>query len=461
LTADRAPTVFAGNRQPWRPGAEIGAFGIIPGHGRATAIAAFEGRPKRQPVGIAQGFVRHVCLGQPKLFALIDAHRAAQRTDQRGQQIGQSGRRLRPAPAAEHARHIMIGYRPARPTVGHPGFERAHRVANVGGGKIVGQQLEAVGHVQALALGVLGHGGERVFRGNLAQCGRAGVAIKQGAQVFEKPEVFRLGVVVMVILIGVRIVRAEAAPGAFGRWLGRVVAQRGIVEAEIDGVQAQAVDTPIQPEPHVVQRGCAHLGVMEIEVGHRSQKVVQKILLPARLPLPGHPAENRQPVVGRRAVRARIGPHVPIGLGVVAAFAAFEKPGMIAGTVAEHLIDHHLQPQPVGLGQQPVEILQGAEQRIDRARVGDVVAKIRHRRLEEWRHPDRVHAQAGHVVQPFDDAGQIAHAIAVAVPEAARVNLIDDGAAPPGCFGHEFPRRTRSGRPRNDAGSPLVVCPPA
>jgi len=109
---------------------------------------------------------------------------------------------------------------------------------------------------------------------------------------------------------------------------------------------------------------------------------------------------------------------------------------MLDRGVAEHLVDHHLQAQRMRLGQQAVEVGQGAEQRVHIAVIGDVVAEVGHRRGEERGDPDRVHAQRGHVVQPVDDAGQVAHPVAVGIEEAARVDLIDDGAAPPGNLQH-------------------------
>jgi hypothetical protein len=39
---------------------------------------------------------------------------------------------------------------------------------------------------------------------------------------------------------------------------------------------------------------------------------------------------------------------------------------------------------------QSIEILKGAEDRIDRALISDVVAKVQHRRLENEREPNRI-----------------------------------------------------------------------
>ena len=60
-----------------------------------------------------------------------------------------------------------------------------------------------------------------------------------------------------------------------------------------------------------------------------------------------------------------------------------------------------------------VEVGQGPEQGIDVAIVADVVAEVLHRRGEEGREPDPVDAEAGDVVEPLDDALQVADAIAV------------------------------------------------
>ena len=66
---------------------------------------------------------------------------------------------------------------------------------------------------------------------------------------------------------------------------------------------------------------------------------------------------------------------------------------MLVGGVRQHLVDDHLEAEPVRLGDQRVEIVERAEHRIDVAIVGDVVAEILHRRLEEGRQPDRVDAE--------------------------------------------------------------------
>jgi len=104
---------------------------------------------------------------------------------------------------------------------------------------------------------------------------------------------------------------------------------------------------------------------------------------------------------------------------------------MLIGTVAQHQVDQHLEPQLVGAVDQRVEIPKRAEHRVHVAVIGHVIAEIQHRRAEERRDPDRINTQIGHVIQPVDDPGQIADPVAVAVLETARVDLVDHRAAPP------------------------------
>ena len=80
---------------------------------------------------------------------------------------------------------------------------------------------------------------------------------------------------------------------------------------------------------------------------------------------------------------------------------------------------------------QRVEIGQRAENRIDITIIGNVIAEILHRRLEEGREPHGIDSKRSHIVELVGDAGQIADAVTIAVGEAARIDLIDRRAAPP------------------------------
>ena len=109
------------------------------------------------------------------------------------------------------------------------------------------------------------------------------------------------------------------------------------------------------------------------------------------------------------------------------------------GGVAEHLVDDDPDAVPVRFLEQGVEVLQRAEQRIDFAIAAYVIAEILHRRLEEGGDPDRVDTERPDVVHSSGDAPQIARSAAVAVLEAARIDLVDHGVAPPVAHGGVLP----------------------
>ena len=92
----------------------------------------------------------------------------------------------------------------------------------------------------------------------------------------------------------------------------------------------------------------------------------------------------------------------------------------------------------VGGGDEFVEVRQCAEQRIDVAVVGNVVAVIGLWTHQHRSQPDRVHAEGHEVVETVDDAAQVADAVRVAVGEGSGVDLVDHCMPPPlgRCGGH-------------------------
>jgi hypothetical protein len=94
-------------------------------------------------------------------------------------------------------------------------------------------------------------------------------------------------------------------------------------------------------------------------------------------------------------------------------------------------VDDHAEVELVRAPLQAVEVVEGAEQRIHLAVVGDVVARVVLRREEEGGEPDRVDPELAERGESLGDAGEVADAVAVRVRERARVDLVDHGGAPP------------------------------
>ena len=89
----------------------------------------------------------------------------------------------------------------------------------------------------------------------------------------------------------------------------------------------------------------------------------------------------------------------------------------------------------LGGGDEVVEVGEGAVLWVDGFVVRDVVAEV-----DLWRgimrgDPDGVDAEGLEVVEALRDAVEVADAVAVAVLEAARVDLVDDSVLPSGVVG--------------------------
>ena len=110
------------------------------------------------------------------------------------------------------------------------------------------------------------------------------------------------------------------------------VAQLWVFEEGGDGVEAEAGDAAVEPEPHGAEHGFLDCGIAPVEVGLLLVELVVVELVDGGDPLPGGAAEAGDPVVGRDAAfvfeallvgrdaggvgRDAVVPDVPVVLGV-------------------------------------------------------------------------------------------------------------------------------------------------
>ena len=89
-------------------------------------------------------------------------------------------------------------------------------------------------------------------------------------------------------------------------------------------------------------------------------------------------------LLGGRVGTAAVAPDVPVPLGVVAARSGGQEPRVLVGGVVGHEVDHDADADGVGL-RRAARSKRGqvAEERVDVAVVGHVVAEVGHRRPEE------------------------------------------------------------------------------
>jgi len=214
----------------------------------------------------------------------------------------------------------------------------------------------------------------------------------------------------------------------------------------VGDVDAEAVDPAVEPEAQDAAELLPHLRVLPVEVGLRAVEDVQVPLAGLAVRLghagPGGAAEDRGPVVrGQLAVLAlAVAEHVAVALGRAGARGQrLLEPLVLARRVVRHEVDDDPESELVRAVAQGVEVGQRAEDGVDVAVVGDVVAGVLLRRAEERRQPDGVDAQRGERAEARRDAGEVTDAVARGVGERAGVDLVDDGGAPPfrtrcGCF---------------------------
>ena len=81
----------------------------VPGHRRAASVAALEGRPEADAIGVAQILEGKLRLGQAKLLTLIEADRTAQGGEHRDGDLRHIVPFLRlMGKTADMAGHVMV-----------------------------------------------------------------------------------------------------------------------------------------------------------------------------------------------------------------------------------------------------------------------------------------------------------------------------------------------------------------
>ena len=197
------------------------------------------------------------------------------------------------------------------------------------------------------------------------------------------------------------------------------------------GVEAEAVETHVEPEAERLQHRVVHLRVVEVEVRLVVEEPVPEVLLAHRVPGP----------VGRLGVdedHARVlvelvgvGPHVEVAERSVRVLAAGLEPRVGVRGVVHDEVDDHADPAPVRRVEELLEVIDGADLRQDVVVVGHVVAAVAEGRGEERRHPQAVDAEPGQVVELVGEPLEVADAVAVGVVERADEDLVEDRGLEP------------------------------
>ena len=290
---------------------EIG-FARNPRHRRAAGIAPLRIREVEFAHRIANLRPLDRPIRQPKLFTLIEQHRALQRHQQRQRQFGQRRVRLHQAAVTrDGARNIMVRERHARPQASDVAQKRVVLREHLRLERTVLEERKRVARVQAV-IGAREMAEQTRLLRKLAEDEAVLITVHDGADLIEHHAVLRQ-IAVANTPLQVRCMR-PVVRGALGHRHRRIVAQLRVMQIAVRDVEPEPVDAAVEPELQHVKRRCQRLGIVEIELRLALQELVKIILPPHRMIGPCRPAENGEPIVRRRAVLARIGPHIPIRL---------------------------------------------------------------------------------------------------------------------------------------------------
>ena len=191
-----------------------------------------------------------------------------------------------------------------------------------------------------------------------------------------------------------------------------------------------------------------HVGMRPVEVGLLGCEQVQVPLARGAVLVldscPAGAAEDRLPAVRRKlAVRSSPGPE-PEALPFRRSGRRRERraePLVLIRHVVRDDVDDRADPEGAGLRDQLLRLLEGSERRVDRAVVGDVVARVCHRRRVPRVEPEGIDAEVPEVRQTRQHSREVARPVAVRVREAPDVHLVDDRLAPPAPIRERLVRR--------------------
>ncbi len=374
LCRQRRPVV--GHRQPRRAGGEaVGRRGTAPRQRHPLAVAAAVGVPAALPGRVLQRVVGQVDVLQAQLVAVVEVDGARQRELY---QRGGPGPRNPDRPAAVAGRDpvdVVIGQYPGtgRADVGERGERVVDRGSERRGTPRGHDQFEVEGEVEFVGADVERQALRVGHPGLADRHPVAGVGVEHPA---EEPVELVHAVLVPAEVGGVGHVAALESTLQRRR---RQVGQPGRLGHRVRDVDAEPVDAPVEPEPHHALELGRDGRVLPVQVGLFGREQVQ-VPVAVGQARPGRPAEHRRPVVGRfGAVSAAAGTDdEAVAQRGVTGHDSLE-PRVFAGEVVGHHVDRHAHPARVCVLEQVIEVGERAEDRVDVAGVGDVVAAVGHR----------------------------------------------------------------------------------
>ena len=191
-------------------------------------------------------------------------------------------------------------------------------------------------------------------------------------------------------------------------------------------VDTKSGDAELQPESHDAHDLALHRRIEGVEIRLKLIKPMEVVLAGHGIAGPGRFLHAREYHSLVPVLRARLGPDIPVAIGRIRVFAGGLKPGMTIGRMVDHQIDDDAHADLFRVIHEIDELAERAVLGVDAVIVRYVVAVVAIRRGIERLEPHAGNAQAGEIVEPTHEAGEVADAVAVGIEVLLNVEAIDD-----------------------------------
>ena len=233
-------------------------------------------------------------------------------------------------------------------------------------------------------------------------------------------------------LVRVELVDLDPDPLQVLVRLLQVLAVRALPLVQVGhGVEPEAVDAQVHPEPQDLQHRVLDLGVLEVQVRLVGEEPVPVVLAADGVEGPVGLLGVDEDDPGAGVLVVGVGPHVEVAVRPVGIRARRLEPGMLVRRVVHDEVGDDPDAALVRLVDEGDEVADVPVVGQHRHEVGDVVAAVAQRRGVDRQQPDAVDAEPLQVVQPGRQPAQVTGAVAGRVREAADEHLVEHRALVP------------------------------
>ena len=202
------------------------------------------------------------------------------------------------------------------------------------------------------------------------------------------------------------------------------------------GIDPETACAELQPEAHDPFDLVAQLLVRQVEIG---LEVVEAVIIPAPADLvPGPHAvflagENRATL--RQFGGGLVCPDVVTMLFAVRLVAGGPEPRVFVRGVIEHEVEDDPDAPVAGESDELGQLTEVPDIGVEREVIADIVPVVAPRRLHNGHEPYAVDAQGLDVIEPSDQAFEVADAVAIAVLKQPDIHAVDDRVLVPEVLG--------------------------